>query len=203
MRQLLSWRFVLAVAAIGALALGALAIRTIDDDGTSLADAASGGQITRRMDLISLVDTVQAGDDFAMTRYGTVAGSLVLDVLVNGTPRAVQVFPGTPGVVECSDLTAEFRCALLAQVLGDTIVWFALVDMSGNLQFDLPAITELDDGYAHLVNGWEVPYARVIDRAECDPNVARFSEFLDKHDEFVSVYDLTADAIVKVTCDDS
>ena len=111
------------------------------------------------------------------------------------------MFPGTPGVVQCSDLTAEFRCALLAQVLGDSIVWFALVDMSGNLQFNLPAIAELHDGLAHLVNGWEVPYARVIDRTECDPDVASFAEFLDKHDDFVSVYDLTADAIVKVTCD--
>ena len=152
------------------------------------------------MDVISLVDTVRAGPDFKMSSFGTVEGSLALDVLVNGAPVPVTAFPGTPGVVQCTDLTAQFRCALLAQVLGDSIVWFALVDMSGNLQFNLPAIAELHDGYADLVNGWQVPYARTIDRTECDPDVASFAEFLDKHDDFVSVYDLTADAIVKVTC---
>ena len=61
-------------------------------------------------------------------------------------------------------------------------MWFALVADGANLQFELPAIAELDDGYADLVNGWQVPYARVIDRTECDPDVASFAEFLDKHD---------------------
>jgi hypothetical protein len=200
MRQLLSWRFVMTVVAIAALAGGAMAIRALDDGGIDLADAASGGEIPRRMDVISLVDTVRAGPDFKMSSIGTVEGSLALDVLVNGAPVPVTAFPGTPGVVQCSDLTAQFRCALLAQVLGDSLVWFALVDMSGNLQFNLPAIAQLHDGYADLVNGWQVPYARTIDRTECDPDVASFAEFLDKHDDFVSVYDLTADAIVKVTC---
>lgn len=201
MRQVLSWRFVVAVAAVFALAFGVLVVRTLDDGGISLADASLAGEVARHMDVISLVDTIQAGADFSMSEFGTVDGSLVLNVLVNGAPVPVRVFPGTPGVVTCTDLTVKFRCALLAEVLGDSIVWFALVDMSGNLQFNLPAIAELRDGNARLVNGWEVPYARVIDRADCDPDVASFAEFLDKHgDEFVSVYDLTVDAIVKVTC---
>ena len=40
MRQLLSWRFVMAIVAVAALAVGAMAIRALDDGGIDLADAA-------------------------------------------------------------------------------------------------------------------------------------------------------------------
>ena len=64
-----------------------------------------------------------------------------------------------------------------------------------------PAIVELEDGFARLVNGWEVPYAQVIDRTECDPDAASFSDFLDAHGtEFVCIYDLSEQAIVAVDC---
>ena len=71
----------------------------------------------------------------------------------------VPIHPGTPGVVTCPDLAKP--CALLAETLGDTIVWFALVPLGPNFRFELPAIESLDGGYAHLVNGWEVRYADV------------------------------------------
>ena len=71
----------------------------------------------------------------------------------------VTVFAGTPGEVTCPDL--DQPCALLAETLGDTIVWFALVPMGPNFRFELPAIEALDGGYANLVNGWQVPYATV------------------------------------------
>jgi hypothetical protein len=91
---------------------------------------------------------------------------------------------------------------VLGQSLGDSIVWFALMPMQGaEFRFQLPAIVELDDGFATLVNGWEVPYAKVIDRTECDPEATSFADFLDKHGtDFVSIFDLTEQAIVAVDC---
>ena len=50
----------------------------------------------------------------------------------------------------------------------------------------------------NAVTGTGAPFTSTSSAS--DPDVASFAEFLDKHDEFVSVYDLTADAIVKVTC---
>jgi hypothetical protein len=134
-----------------------------------------------------------------MTANDTVSGSLTL-VMPNG--QNVTVFPGTPGVVQCDNLTESYQCAVLGQSLGDTIVWFALMPMRGaEFRFELPAIVELEDGFARLVNGWEVPYAQVIDRTECDPDATSFADFLDKHGtEFVSIYDLSEQAIVAVTC---
>ena len=89
----------------------------------------------------------------------------------------VTVFPGTPGEITCADL--DRPCALLAQTLGDTIVWFALVPMGPNFRFDLPAIEALDGGYANLVNGWQVPYAPVIDR-RCEGSARRVGRVLQR-----------------------
>ena len=198
MRQVLSWRFLAAVAAIAVLASGALLLQS-QRSGLSSLDSQSEAE-TRRVDVVSLVTAIQA-PDFQLSDQGRVGGTLILDIQVGGEPRQIQAFPGTPGVVECQELT-EYSCAVLAQALGDTISWFALVPMNPGqqFQFSLPAITDLQDGYAHLVNGWEVPYAPEIDRS-CDPDVANFAEFISKHrTEFTSIYDLREQAIVAVGC---
>lgn len=195
MRQVLSWRFVATIAGLAAMALVVYLVGS-RQGGTGQVDARD--DVTRRMDFISLVASARA-EGFAMTSSGTASGDLTL-VMPNG--QNVTVFPGTPGVVECDDLTQPYQCAVLGQSLGDTIVWFGLLPMRGDeFRFELPAIVDLDDGFARLVNGWEVPYASVIDRTPCDPDVASFSEFLDQRGtEFVSIFDLTERAIVAVDC---
>ena len=50
--------------------------------------------------------------------------------------------------------------------------------MSSNFQIELPAIDSLVGDSAHLVNGWQLPYAPVIDRSRCDSPAESFSEFL-------------------------
>ncbi len=195
MRQVLSWRFVAALVALGAFALVVYILGS--RQGGSGAAGADDADV-RRMDFISLVASITA-DGFAMTANDTVSGDLTL-VMPNG--QNVTVFPGTPGVVQCDNLTEAYQCAVLGQSLGDTVVWFALMPMRGaEFRFELPAIVDLEDGFARLVNGWEVPYAQVIDRTECDPDAASFSEFLDEHGtEFVSIFDLSEQAIVAVAC---
>ena len=195
MRQVLSWRFVAALVAVCAFALVAYILGS--RQGGSGAASADDADV-RRMDFISLVASIDA-DGFAMTANDTVSGNLTL-TMPNG--QNVTVFPGTPGVVQCENLAEPYQCAVLGQSLGDTIVWFALMPMRGaEFRFELPAIVELEDGFARLVNGWEVPYAQVIDRTECDPDSASFADFLDEHGtEFVSIYDLSEQAIVAVAC---
>ena len=195
MRQVLSWRFIDAVVAVAAFALVVYILGS--RSGISGVAGADDGD-ARRMDFISLVASIRA-EEFAMTANDTVSGNLTL-VMPNG--QNVTVFPGTPGVVQCENLAEPYQCAVLGQSLGDTVVWFALMPMRGaEFRFELPAIVELEDGFAQLVNGWEVPYAQVIDRAACDADAASFSEFLDEHGtDFVSVFDLREQAIVAVDC---
>lgn len=198
MRTIFTWRFLAAVAALALLASGVLLIRS---SRTSLSSLDSqGGDPARRIDVVSLVTAVYA-PDFQLSDQGRVQGTLALDVQVGGEPRQIQLFPGTPGVIECQQLV-DYACAVLAQTLGDTVSWFALVPMNPGqqFQFSLPAVVDLQDGYARLTNGWEVPYAPVIDR-DCDPDVASFAEFIGKHGtNFSAIFDLREAAIVGVTC---
>lgn len=197
MRQVLSWRFVAAVAAVFGLVL---VVYVVQSQSAGPSTFAGTGVEIRRMDVIALVASIEQSD-FAMTPQGTVSGTLIMDVVVAGQPVRVQAFPGTHGVVECENLAGQFQCAVLGQSLGDTLVWFALVPLIGEFRFRLPAIEDLEDGFARLVNGWEVPYARVIDRTACDSDATSFAEFLNDSDgAFESVYDLTEDAIVAVVC---
>ena len=200
MRQVLSWRFVAAIAAVLGLAFLVYVIQAARDDGETFAD--TSGDETRRMDVVALVRSIEQ-TDFQMTPQGTVSGTLVIEVMVGGQPVRTQLFPGTLGVMsdECAAATEQFRCAVLGQSLGDTLVYFALVPLSGELRFRLPAIDDLEGGFAHLVNGWELPYGRQIDRTACDPDSASFGEFLNEHEgEFEAIYDLTEKAIVAVDC---
>ena len=156
----------------------------------------------RRVDLIS-IELGTTRDNFAL-QGGVTSGTMTMQVLPAGStePVPVTVFAGTPGEITCADL--DRPCALLAQTLGDTIVWFALVPMGPNFRFDLPAIEELDGGYANLVNGWQVPYApghRPPLRGHPGESAESFSEFLRLQGAaFHSLYDLGRGAITAVIC---
>ena len=171
MRQVLSWRFVAALAALVGLALLINAVFVGQDTVARVVDRS--GPTSRRADLVSIVVESEARD-FAIRPNGFTRGRIDLRLLEE---RSVTIFPGTPGTTTCKDLEPA-RCAVLAETLGDTIVWFALVPMSANFQIQLPAIESLDGGYAQLVNGWQLPYAPVIDRSRCESTAETFSEFL-------------------------
>jgi hypothetical protein len=195
MRQVLSWRFVATLAALAGLALLVSALFTGDDTVARVAEPS--GPEHRRADLISLVLRSDA-KNFAMRRDGFTRGRLDLELLDD---RSATIFAGTPGSVSCEELDEFARCALLAETLGDTIVSFALVPMGSSFTFELPAIESLDGGYATLVNGWQVPYASVIDRDRCDSPAESFSEFLrlvGRHHR--AVYSLGRKEITAVVC---
>jgi hypothetical protein len=193
-RQVLSWRFVAALAALAGLVL-LINLVFVDDD--SIAEVATPSDpTTRRADLISIVlETQQSG--FAMGPDGRTQGDLSMTLIDD---RVARVFAGTPGDVTCPDISQFGGCALLAETLGDTIVWFALVPMGPSFTFELPAIDSLDGGWANLVNGWQVPYAPVIDR-RCESPAESFGEFLRLvGPNHRSLYQLGAGEIIAVVC---
>ncbi len=113
MRQVLTWRFVAAIGAVLGLALLVYLVQAQQDDGATFADTSVDA--TRRMDVVSLVQSVEQSD-FQMTPQGTVSGTLILNVMVGGQPVRVQAFPGTRGEVTCENLTDQFQCAVLAPI---------------------------------------------------------------------------------------
>lgn len=201
MRQVLSWRFLATIGALLGLVVLINAAFGGDDEGIEQL-AGSEEPVERDPGLISLVLEAKT-DGFSMTPTGESEGQLTLTLppVVDGAdPRTVRVFAGTPGEVTCGELDQLARCAVLAETLGDTVSWFALVPVGAAFRLELPAIDELDGGLAHLLNGWAIPYAPVIDRSECG-NAETFSEFLRTvGPAHTSLLELGQGQIVAVTC---
>jgi hypothetical protein len=202
-RQVLSWRFVAAIGALCGLALVVYLLFVDDDSIAQVIDEPA--EQTHRADIVSLVYGTSS-EGFAMSPGGFSQGELTMVLVPIGLDAIeVPIHPGTPGVVTCPDLTKP--CALLAETLGDTIVWFALVPLGPNFRFELPAIESLDGGYAHLVNGWEVRYADILDRSRCedgeptDVPAESFSEFLRlSQGNHRSLFDLGRGELIAVVC---
>jgi hypothetical protein len=58
----------------------------------------------------------------------------------------------------------------------------------------------LDDGYATLTNGWQLPYAQELERL-CARDFESFTAFREELGErFTSIYRLSAGEITDVVC---
>ena len=206
MRQLFTWRFLAAIGALVLLAVGVdtafagaekrgeiavAAPATFDDD---------GNLIPRRIDLSDSVAFVVPSPDFEIGEDGLSRGGLDL---VLDADRTARVAPGTPGEVTCDNLVDPNRCVVVADVLGEAVVWFALLPRGPRDTVELPPIVDLEDGYALFVNGWEVLYAPVIERddATCGDDVVSFSDFLRGFGPgSTSVVDLETRQVTAVIC---
>jgi hypothetical protein len=193
MRQIFTVRF---FAAVGAL-LGLLVLLTTlfrgDDSG---AEVAEHEPMLRRIDLVALVFSTTPVD-LAIGDDGLTTGTaeLVLD-----QERTMRIVPGTLGEVNCTALGEVAKCAVIADLLGDAVVWFAIVPLASSQTVALPAIVSLDDGYATLTNGWQLPYAQELER-RCARDFASFTEFREElGDRFTSIYRLTDGKITDVVC---
>jgi len=196
-RQLFTWRFVAALAALAALALLANAI-LIDDE--SIEAVIEPDPIERRIDLIDPIFAVDASDDFGIDRTGVSTG--FMDVVLDAE-RVVRIVPGTLGEVSCDELDEVNRCAIFADMLGEAVIWFAILPQAGGGTVELPPIVDLDNDEALFDNGWRIPYPPVIER-DCEgEDITSFSDFLRRFGpNSVSIVDLEARQVVAVRCGD-
>ena len=195
MRQLFNWRFVAAVAALAALALLARAILT---DDSSIDAVIEPETIERHIELIEPIETATATAGFSVLPNGMTTGSLEL---VLDAERVVRIVPGTLGEVACDDLDQRNRCAILADMLGDAVVWFTIQPQGPRATVELPPIIDLDEGDAVFENGWRVPYAPVIERDCGGEDIPTFSDFLRRFGpDSVTILDLETREVVSVRC---
>jgi hypothetical protein len=193
MRQIFTVRF---FGAVGAL-LGLLVLLTMvfrGDD--SVAQLVEREPLVRRIDLVALVFSTTS-ENFAIGEDGFTTGSidLVLD-----QERTMKIVPGTAGEVNCAALGEVAKCAVVADLLGDGVVWFAIVPLATSQTVALPAIVSLDDGYATLTNGWQLPYAPILER-QCARDFESFTEFREElGDAFTSIYRFVDGKITDVVC---
>ncbi len=187
------------MATVAALAGLALLVKTVIVDDDDPVDAVLDVEVVdRRIDLIEPIFTTQRSDDFELLPDGTTAG--FLDIIL-GEDRIMRVAPGTPGEITCRALQAINRCAVFADLLGDAVVWFAILPQAPRSTVELPPIVELEGGYAHFENGWQIPYPPVIERDCGNIDIPTFRDFLRRFGpDSVSIVDLEVQQVVRVRC---
>ena len=197
MRQFVSLRFWLSIAALIGLTCGLWYVLVSRDDSVAvLGPPARTEAPAHRINLLLPVYGIQAEPGFAM--IDGVAGTemrLALDAT-----RTMVVKPGTPGEITCGQLAQINQCVVAADLLGDAVVWFSLIPNPQRANLVLPGVTEVhDENWLLLANGWEVSRAEVVER-NCDAAgledfVARFGGNLS-----TATFSFEQQEITKVTC---
>lgn len=152
------------------------------------------------VELVAVTMAITATDNWvAVGGKTTGEATLTLD-----DGRQMTIFDGTRGEITCTSFDAG--CVVLADVLGDAVVWFALVDKDvedGDLMLTLPALVDMREGgdMGVLQNGWVVPLTQGVDRT-CDTETTSLRDFINKFspDKSVTILDLIADEVTEVIC---
>ncbi len=164
--------------------------------------------VLRTIDLVASVSSVitdAAATEWPQNVSGTV--QLALDDL-----RVLSILPGTmeddyDTVPRCSNFTTPNACVLLADMLGEAVVWFAIVpaDAANGTQFlTLPGLIDMqangDEGI--LRNGWVVKLATPVKRQCEDVDTSNLRDFITQFpdDRSTSLVNLTTDNVVSVAC---
>jgi hypothetical protein len=202
MRQIFSIRF---FAAVGAVVGLFFILTTVFAAGEAIEGGDTeelAGPEPHRIDFVDQVFS-SSNPDFRFDADGLAAADT--ELVIDGT-RSVHVVAGTPGELLCPDLAQIAGCAVVADLLGEAVVWFALVPMGTNRTVEFPAIDILDDGYANLVNGWQLEYAPVLDRRceDDDGTEVEFGSYREFRealgDDFTSIYALDSRRLEAVVC---
>ena len=146
---------------------------------------------------------IDASEAFSVVE-GVTVGSAAIN-LDDG--RTVSITRGTPGEIDCADQTTPAACVLLADMLGEGVVWYALVNADSIIArtLVLPTLVDMVDGgdTGVLANGWHVPLANgVIRTCAGEPRSTTLRAFIESYSEagIRTVLDLDRDEVVEVIC---
>jgi hypothetical protein len=197
MRQIFSVRFFAAAGAVVGLFFLLTTVFATREAIEGDDDAESVAVEVHKIDLVERVFS-SSNARFWVDVDGLAAGDT--DLVIDGS-RSLRVVEGTPGEMLCPDFGQIGRCAVVADLLGEAVVWFAVVPMGSGKTVAMPAIDTLDDGIATLVNGWQVRFAPIHDR-RCGPEAFEsYSEFRQLlGDDFIAIFDIDERRLSAVEC---
>lgn len=189
--------------AVAALFVGNGLYATFNNDTTTVAT-----DVRHKIDLVASVNTVSADANWkqdSVTSNGVLRLSLDdLRLLTVPEGTLVDDYEAMP---QCTDFTTPNACVLLADMLGDAVVWFALVPadkVSGMQTLTMPGLVDMqsngDEGI--LRNGWIVKLATPVKRNCENTDTTSLRDFITRfpNDASTSTMNLTTDNIVSVTC---
>lgn len=197
MRQFVSPRFWLTIAALISLTYGLWYVLVRKDDTVAVIGQTGLKALTEhRVNLLQPVYGIQADPGFAVVDgVATAEMHLALDAT-----RTMVVKAGTPGQITCSKLAEINQCVVAADLLGDAVVWFSLIPNPQRSTLILPGVTEVrKNNWVLLSNGWEVARNEVVER-NCD--AAGLDDFVKQYGGSLSTstFSFEQQEIIKVTC---
>jgi hypothetical protein len=198
MRPLFSVRFVAALLGLALVVGGLWAIFLRgDDDGVSAEGPTAPEQREHRVDLIQRAIVVQADGGFDLVD-GRTANEMQIAL---DSERTMAIAKNTPGLIDCPAIAELGGCVVVADLLGDAVVWFALISSEPRNTVTLPAVVELRDGNRVLLaNGWDVARAAVVER-KCPEDSGSLGAFVRTHGEAArTTFSLDEQRVVRVTC---
>ncbi|MFZ4809886.1 MAG: hypothetical protein ACOYL9_00940 [Ilumatobacteraceae bacterium] len=199
MRQFFTWGFWLALLSLVGLTVGLVVLTGLlrgNDAEAVTAPVVVPGDPEREIDLIDLVYYASADPGFAIVD-GVTTGTMRIEI--DGF-RTMIIPPGTPGENRCAAIDQLAKCAVAADLLGDSVLWFSLVPIDRDI-VTLPAMSEvLKSNRARLSNNWIVRRADVVKR-NCSDDTLSLRDFIQRYgDAAVSSFDIRRQQIVSVTC---
>ncbi|CAB4559154.1 unannotated protein [freshwater metagenome] len=193
-----------AVIVAGVLFLGNIIVNLFQGDGQISPD-----RVLRKIDLVASVNSIAADPNWSQNGSRTSGGQmqLALDDL-----RTISIFESTlvddyATFPACTDFVTPNACVLLADMLGDAVVWFALVpaDTSSGQEFlTLPGLIDMRDNGNEgvLRNGWVVNLTNGV-RRECgDVDTSSLRDFITRFPDAQSttLVNMITDNVVAVSC---
>lgn len=173
-------------------------------------DPAGTGPVLRRIDLVASVDAVNVDADFSM-EGPTTRGAMRLDLddlrtLVIGEGTLVDDHSLVPA---CTTFDTANSCVLLADMLGDAVVWFALVPadtVRGRERLTLPGLVDMRENgsLGVLANGWTLRLATPVVRECGDIDTVNLRDFITRFPASAATagVDLVTDQVTRVDCAD-
>jgi hypothetical protein len=166
-------------------------------------------QTLHKIDLVASVDSINVDSAWSQENGVTSGGAMRLSL---DDLRVLTVQDGTltaeyGSVPACTDFAKPNACVLLADMLGDAVVWLALVPadvIAGQEFLTLPGLVDMqangDEGI--LRNGWVVKLATPVKRECGDVTTSSLRDFITRFPDQLSktVVNLTTDNVVSVKC---
>ena len=169
----------------------------------------SVNQTLRKIDLVASVNSINVDSAWSQESDSTRGGAMRLSL---DDLRVLTVQDGTlsaeyGSMSACTDFVKPNACVLLADMLGDAVVWFALVPsdaMAGREFLTMPGLVDMqangDEGI--LRNGWVINLATPVKRECGDTATSSLRDFITRFPDQLSktIVNLTTDNVVSVKC---
>jgi len=167
--------------------------------------------VDNKVDLVGRVTSVVATQEWSAAEAVT-TGSMTVTL---STGRVINIVSGTlvganGEVPVCDPLITTDSCVLLADMLGDAVVWFAFVKADAaapDARTTLPGLVDMRNNgdIGVLPNGWQVPLATPVKRT-CDSTpTLSLRDFINRYEgnNSSTVVSLETQSVVEVVCLDS